>query len=161
MKVREIYLKKKENKYIKTENEDLTSILTGIQQFKGNVHIEVTKPITLNELKQFKEFEKNELYNAIAKLIDSRIQQNYKLSNNNYIAFDIENNSTHFLNKEYTLPDQELFISRMRQDISKLGSDFEGITDIYLGIYSNPVKNKINSNTLLNNKLSNNLLVIE
>jgi len=151
LKVREICLKQKENKYIKADNEDLNSILTGIKQFKGNVHVEVSQPITHNELMQFNKLEKNELYSSIAKLIDTRIHCSYKLSNNNFIAFDIENNSTCFLNNEYTLAERELFITKMEQNINQLDADINEVKPIYLGIYSNPVKNQISAKLSLKN----------
>ena len=49
LKTTELYVSSYQ-KYEKAPNEDLNSILSGIQQNKGKVHISVTKPITKEEL---------------------------------------------------------------------------------------------------------------
>ena len=41
LKAVELYISKR-RKYVKSKDEDLNSILTGIMQFKGNIHIEFT-----------------------------------------------------------------------------------------------------------------------
>lgn len=48
LKTAELYISKFQ-KYIKGENEDLNSILTGIKQPKGRVHLAITDPITREE----------------------------------------------------------------------------------------------------------------
>jgi hypothetical protein len=45
LKVQELYLSSLHSKYVKAPGEDLNSILTGIRQPKGRIHMEVGKPL--------------------------------------------------------------------------------------------------------------------
>ncbi len=139
MKVKELYVSKT-GTYVKAPGEDLNSILTGITQYKGGVHIEVTPPITPEELSQFNGLEKNDLYASIAKLMDTRVRKNYKLWDTNFIAFDILNKTSTYQNK-YTNESREGFIQKMKQKLSALEGDRDMLETIYLGIYATPVKN--------------------
>ncbi|MDD2200051.1 MAG: acyltransferase [Bacteroidales bacterium] len=139
-KLKELYVSRTQ-KYVKAPGEDLNSILTGITQFKGNVHIEITQPLKDEELVGLKNMDKHEMYNYITNLINTRIHTNYKFWKTNYIAFDIENNSTEYLNKKYTKSDLESFVDRMENTINKIEGNKSDIKSIYLGIYSNPIKN--------------------
>jgi len=139
-KLKELYVSRTQ-KYVKDPGEDLNSILNGITQFKGNVHIEITQPLKDEELVGLKNMDKHEMYNYITNLINTRIHTNYKFWKTNYIAFDIENNSTEYLNKKYTKSDLESFVDRMENTINKIEGNKSDIKSIYLGIYSNPIKN--------------------
>ena len=59
--------------YIKKPGEDLNSILTGITQYKGNVHFEVCKPLGFDELNEFSDLTSVEFHKAVANLLDQRI----------------------------------------------------------------------------------------
>ncbi|MFA6400859.1 MAG: acyltransferase [Salinivirgaceae bacterium] len=142
MKMLELYVSKTD-KYVKAPGEDLKSILSGIKQFKGNVHIEITEPITNSHLQQFKDYDKNELFSSIAKLIDNRIHSHYQLWDNNYIAYDIENNTIDYLKDKYTLESRMFFIQEMEKKIYAVEGNKEELKKIYLGIYSNPLKNAL------------------
>ena len=63
-----VYIKTR--KYEKAPGEDLQSILFGITQPKGRIHIEVTKPIELEELQTIAHESKTEIYNALLEIID-------------------------------------------------------------------------------------------
>lgn len=139
-KLKELYVSRTQ-KYVKAPGEDLNSILNGITQFKGNVHIEITQPLKDEELVGLKNMDKHEMYNYITNLINTRIHTNYKFWKTNYIAFDIENNSTEYLNKKYTKSDLESFVDRMENTINKIEGNKSDLKSIYLGIYSNPIKN--------------------
>ena len=49
LKAREILISRTQ-KYVKTEHEDLQSIMMGVKQNKGNVHLEIGKPLTEDEI---------------------------------------------------------------------------------------------------------------
>jgi hypothetical protein len=142
LKTNEIY-QSRLKRYEKKPGEDLQSILTGINQFKGNVHFEITSPITAKELAQFSNCEKNDLYLSIAKWIDHKIQKNYKLFDSNYIAYDLLNNSEDYLGSAYTSEAKAAFISDMNKKLNLLEGDKNELIQIYLGIYSNSAKNKV------------------
>lgn len=128
-------------KYTKKPGEDLNSILTGIVQFKGRVHIELCPPIQSAELMVFESLTNNEYHKALAQLIDRKIHAAYRLYPNNYIAYDLRYGTTKYQNF-YTRGQKEEFIRRIKILERYDTCDIEKLKDIFLSIYSNPVKNK-------------------
>ena len=128
-------------KYTKKPGEDLNSILTGLTQFKGRVHIELCDPISRVELAKFETLTNNEYHKAVAQLLDSRINTAYRLYPNNYIAYDLRYGTTKY-QSEYTLEQKERFVQRVNELERYDTCDIEKLKDIFLGIYSNPVNNK-------------------
>lgn len=130
-------------RYTKKPGEDLTSILTGITQQKGRVHIEVCEAISAEELTAMAGLTPSAYHQAVAALIDSRINTAYRLTPNNYIAYDIRYGTSRF-RSHYTDGQKETFLRRL-SELKKYDScDYEQLKEIFLGIYSNPV-NEINS----------------
>ncbi len=129
-------------KYIKRPGEDLNSILVGILQEKGKVHIELCKPISRLELEALEELTANEYHREVAELITRRIIEGYRLMPTNYIAYDIRHGCTQFKD-EYTPEEKQEFESRLCSLHQYDDCDAEAMGDIFLGIYSNPVENKI------------------
>ena len=128
-------------KYTKKPGEDLNSILTGLAQPKGRVHIELCDPISRAELSKFESMTNNEYHKAVAQLLDSRINTAYRLYPNNYIAYDLRYGTTKYQG-EYTLEQKERFLQRVSKLERYDTCDIEKLKDIFLGIYSNPVNNK-------------------
>ncbi len=128
-------------KYTKKPGEDLNSILTGIVQPKGRVHIELCDPISHAELAKFENMTGNEYHRAVAKLLDSRINTAYRLYPNNYIAYDLRYGTNKY-QECYTREQKDEFLQYIRQLERYDTCDMEQLTDIFLGIYSNPVNNK-------------------
>lgn len=141
LKTAELYISKFQ-KYVKGENEDLNSILTGIQQKKGHVHIAMTKPITREELQICDEKEKNEKMVALANMIDQRIYSSYRLYGTNYIAYDMVNGGNEYAD-HYTVQEKADFIDYMNDGLSHLGieADHSELEQIFLRIYANSVVN--------------------
>ena len=130
-------------RYMKKPGEDLTSILTGITQKKGRVHIELCEPISTEELTAMENLTANAYHQAVATLIDSRINAVYRLSPNNYIAYDIRYGTSRFRSR-YTDVQKEAFLKRLSKLEEYESCDYELLKEIFIGIYSNPV-NEINS----------------
>lgn len=128
-------------KYTKKPGEDLNSILTGIIQYKGQVHIEICQPISKAELSSLDSLTKNEYHKAVASLIDSRIHTAYRLYPNNYIAHDIRYGNTRYQDM-YTVEQRLAFVHHLSKLDKYDTCDMEQLRDIFLGIYSNPVDNK-------------------
>jgi hypothetical protein len=141
LKTKELYFSRNGEKYVKQSGEDLNSILTGITQQKGKVSINICKPITSEEL-DFKYNVPNEFYKGVASLIDDRIRENYKLYKNNYIACDILEGSTRY-SEHYTAEEREMFVERGRQMLLQVEGEKDVLMKIFLGIYANPVFNKL------------------
>lgn len=129
-------------RYTKKPGEDLTSILTRITQQKGRVHIEVCEPISTEELRAMDGLTANAYHQAVAALIDTRINSAYRLSPNNYIAYDIRYGTSKFRSR-YTDSQKETFMRRLSKLEKYDSCDYEQLKEIFIGIYSNPV-NEIN-----------------
>ena len=128
-------------KYTKKPGEDLNSILTGLVQPKGRVHIQICDPLSRAELSKFEGMTNNEYHKAVAKLLDVRIHTAYRLYPNNYIAYDLRYGTTKYQG-EYTLEQKTKFLLRLSKLDRYDTCDIEKLKDIFLGIYSNPVNNK-------------------
>jgi 1-acyl-sn-glycerol-3-phosphate acyltransferase len=129
-------------RYIKKPGEDLNSILTGILQPKGKVHIELCEPISVAELTAFENMTNNEYHKAVAQLIDRRINTAYRLYPNNYIAHDLLYGNTKYRSM-YTDEQYQTFTSYLAKlDKYDETCDLERLKEIFVGIYSNPVDQK-------------------
>ncbi|OFY93872.1 MAG: hypothetical protein A3K10_04465 [Bacteroidetes bacterium RIFCSPLOWO2_12_FULL_31_6] len=127
---------------MKAPGEDLNSILTGIMQPKGRIHMTVGKPIE-NELLEIEKISnENEKIKYLVNLIDTQLHSNYKLWPVNYIASDIANESTEF-SSHYTEQEKESFVNYIKQKISKLTGDESSLFNLFINMYSNPVKTKM------------------
>ena len=135
----EMYIKRRQ-KYVKAEGEDLNSILTGIMQPKGRVHIQFNEPVTLQEIEDAAQLDKNERFKALGAAMDRKILANFKLWPNNYIAYDMLNGGGRFAGK-YTVEEKEAFEGYVTDKLGKAGieTDMDELREIFLSIYANPV----------------------
>lgn len=141
LKVQELYLSSLHSKYVKAPGEDLNSILTGIKQFKGRIHMYIGTPI-LEELEEIEKIaNENEKIKFIVSAIDEQLYNNYKLWPVNYIANDIANNSTEYAS-EYTTEEKNNFINYIQEKIKNLKGDEQTLFNMFISMYSNPVKTK-------------------
>ena len=141
LKVQELYLSSLHSKYVKAPGEDIKSILTGVMQPKGRIHLAVGKPID-NELVEIEKIgNENEKIKQLVNIIDEQLYSNYKLWPVNYIANDIANESTEF-SSYYTAEEKNNFINYINQKISKLTGDEQSLFNLFISMYSNPVKTK-------------------
>jgi hypothetical protein len=140
LKTRELYLSRNGRKYVKRPEEDLASILTGITQPKGNIHICICDPLREEELRAIRYQCPNEFYKSVASLIDRRIYRGYKLHSNNYIAHDLRSGRDTYA-ACYTPEEKAQFLARYEQMLQQIGGDEPVLRSIFLGIYANPVDN--------------------
>ena len=128
-------------RYTKKPGEDLNSILTGILEPKGRVHIALCQPIRMVELSAFESQTNNEYHKSVARLIDSRINMNYRLYPNNYIAHDMLYGNTRYQSM-YTEEEYNAFCQHLQElDRYEETCDLERLREIFIGIYANPVDN--------------------
>lgn len=144
MKAREVLISRTQ-KYVKRELEDLESIIMGIKQQKGNVHMNIDTPITEAEIIEAAECDKNDRYKKMRYAVDRRVIQGYKLWKTNYMAYDWVNNTTKY-SDHYDKADFEGFKEYIADQMKMVESTLnqEELLDILLRIYSNPVLNKEN-----------------
>jgi len=139
LKVKELYYSLKAP-YKKSPGEDLNSIITGITQQKGRIHLSIGKPIN-DKLFEIEERADNDKINQLARMIDKQIYENYKLWKTNYIAYDILYNEKKHINK-YTSEDKETFKNYISKQLNNIKGDKKILENIFLNIYANPVENK-------------------
>lgn len=141
LKTLELYARQ-HGPYVKKPGEDLNSIITGIVQPKGKVHLEICKPITAQDLIPYSDLNSNEFNKKVARLIDSRICSQFKLTPNNYIAHDILSGAATY-SENYTIEERDKFMAHMSQlDEYIEGCDLRALESIFLEIYANPVDSK-------------------
>ena len=138
-KVNELYISKY-TKYEKKPGEDLASILKGIMQPKGRIHLSFNEPLKLDP-EMFPEGQnKNETLKLIAQEIDNQVHKNYKLFPNHYIAYDILHQCNKYQNN-YSANEKAIFEKYKEEILGKIEGNKEEITEIFLKLYANPVIN--------------------
>lgn len=142
LKVQELYLSSLHTKYVKAPGEDLNSILVGIKQPKGKIHVAFGKPINEALPEIDKVVNENEKIKLLAAHIDKCIYQSYKLNPVNYIAYDLLNKTNVFENN-YTPIEKENFLNYIDQKIKVMTGEPEILKNLFLTMYSNPVVNKL------------------
>ncbi|MDR1454499.1 MAG: acyltransferase [Tannerella sp.] len=141
LKTRELYLSRGNRKYVKQPDEDLTSILTGIMQPKGDIRICICDPLREDELRAIRYQYPNEFHKSVASLIDRRIACNYKLYASNYIAHDLRSGRDTYA-AHYTPEEKARFLARCEQMLRQIRGDGQVLRSIFLGIYANSVDNR-------------------
>ena len=135
LKAQELYEIEKHGSFIKTDESDITSIVTGMIGFKGNVHVAFGEELNLG----------TDDPNEIAATVDEQIIENYQLSQTNYLALE-------YLKKDGLLPLHRIRGLLEEEDISasarlkfekRLESVDIGLRKHWLFSYANPVLNKL------------------
>lgn len=140
-KARELYIRRKTGSYVKKKNEDTHSILTGIRQQKGHIHLAIGEPLTEEEISQASGLKCNDRYQAIRHKLDIRINNGYRLWKTNYMGYDLMNGTDSFLGKKYLPDDLRLFKEYTEHKLSKMEKKLnrDEIRRIFWEIYGNPV----------------------
>lgn len=142
LKARELVISRK-RKYVKADGEDLNSIMVGIMQNKGSIHLNIGTPLTSDEIAIAAKCDKNDRYQLIRHAVDLRIIDGYKLWKNNYIAYDLLNHSFKYSDM-YSPNDMEQFVEYMCTKLDTVEPEInrEDLRRIFLEIYANPVVTK-------------------
>jgi len=141
LKAIELYERRK-GPYTKKPGEDMNSILTGILQQKGRIHLAFCEPVTAAHLQELPNNSANEFHKHVADLLDRRICSAYRLTPNNYIAHDLLGDKDEFC-EMYSKEEKEAFARHM-SGLARFEKkyDLDILTRIFLGIYANPVDSK-------------------
>jgi hypothetical protein len=150
LKAREFLLKRRDPGFKKSQRDDLFSMETGLLQFKGKVHFQMTPRIN-QKLEQIGDFkDTNEAARHVSRIIDQAIHRSYEIFEVNYIAFDILNKTQRFARK-YTAEQKEQFIDYLNAQLDKVDvtdvttEEREYMMTLMLTMYSNPLKNKLHT----------------
>ncbi|MDN4166979.1 1-acyl-sn-glycerol-3-phosphate acyltransferase [Cytophagales bacterium LB-30] len=140
LKARELMMKI-ESGYVKTAEDDLNSMVTGIMGRKGKVHLAIGKPLNeeIQTLQQFSN--KNDQLKELANMVDRQIMRSYKLWPSNFIAFDTIHQSKQYAHL-YNADDKARFDEYLESRLAKAGEQAEKIKKLVLGMYANTVINK-------------------
>jgi hypothetical protein len=139
-KIRELTSMAKGIPYQKQPNEDFMSIITGITQPKGRIHLAACMPVN-QQLQNTLELQNtNDKINKLADIIDSSIYENYKLWPTNYIAFDMLNHGQQFKNF-YSSDEMAGFKAYMDKELSIFTGDISLQKELLLKMYASPVIN--------------------
>lgn len=148
LKAREFLLKKRNPDFKKSQRDDLFSMETGLLQFKGKVHFQLTPRIN-SKIDQIGDFDdKNVAARHVCCLIDQAIHRSYEIFPINYVAFDMLNN-THRFERKYTKEQREKFEEYLngqiaKIDVSDISTEEHGwLREMMLTMYANPLKNKL------------------
>ncbi len=126
--------------YVKDDNEDFTTMLSGVLGQKKRIHLHAGKVLD-NELDNIasQHDNKNKQLQAIAQIIDDSIIYNYKLWPTKYIAYDLLYKTDQF-SEHYTEDEKQLFERRLEM---RIDSSDEAMKQSFLAMYANPVINKM------------------
>lgn len=138
-KAYENYITQMMGRYIKRPGEDLESIVLGIMQQKGHVHVAFCQPLTDDEIDACAAMDKNERFRALARIIDERIHKAWRIWPTNLAAAELlrgDKPSDPYVTQQF-----EQFI---KEDIDSLPRDPDlrrVIRENLLKIYAAPVLN--------------------
>jgi hypothetical protein len=146
-KARETLIRRLTGTYRKRDNEDTHSIMTGIRQHKGHIHLAIGKPLTDEEMAEAASHTGNDRYKIIRAMYSKRIIQGYKLWKTNYMGYDLMNGHTAHMGIKYLPSDLEAFKKYTEHKLSKIERryDRDALRDIFWHIYGNPVQAAIDN----------------
>jgi hypothetical protein len=126
--------------YQKEDKEDLNSIITGITQNKGHIHLAACTPVNtlLHTIPEALNY--NEKICKLAGIIDQEIYSHYKLWPTNYIAFDMLHECRTF-SDHYTPMQSHEFMDYMKQELRTFNGDTQLQQRLLLSMYAAPVIN--------------------
>lgn len=139
-KTRELYLSGIQE-YVKSKNEDLFSVLSGITSPKGKIHFSFGTPLNafIENLKVEK-YSLSSVSEKVAAEIDRQIYQMFHLCPNNYIAADMLSENPVY-GQHYTAGEYEHFKEYLHKKISPINGEYQALTRLMLQLYANPVDN--------------------
>ena len=129
--------------YVKSKNEDLNTILSGVMGQKKRIHLHIGKVLD-TEIDQIvaENDSSNKQIQALAQKIDDAVLSNYKLWPTNFIAYDIVHKTSTYSHL-YSESEKSLFERRLEM---RIGLDNPIALEGFLAMYANPVVNKLKYN---------------
>ena len=148
LKAKEFLMRRRDPNFKKSQRDDLFSMETGMLQFKGKVHFQMTPRIN-TKLEQIGDMrDTNTAAKYVGALIDNAIHRSYEIFPINYVAYDMLHESERFKRK-YTPEQKEEVTAYFNRQLNKV--EVEDVTEeernymmeMMLVMYSNPLKNKL------------------
>lgn len=140
-KVAELKKRQADPNFQKTEKDDLLSMVSGLHNQKGRIHIQFGQQIADSILQQIAEEPgMNERLKLLAEYIDKEIYKNYRLFPNNYIAYDLYFKTSKYGN-QYSEQEKLAFLELTHQRLKLVNEDIEDAMVLWLKMYATPVFN--------------------
>lgn len=148
LKAREFLLKRRNPDFKKSQRDDLFSMETGLLQYKGKVHFQLTPRINarIDEIGEFRD--NNEAARYVGRIIDNAIHRSYEIFPINYVAYDLLYGSKRFQAK-YTEEERVQFDEYLERQISKIdlpdltADEVDYLRRLLITMYANPLINKL------------------
>lgn len=139
LKMPELLAKANQEVYVKGENEDFRTLLSGIMGQKKRIHIHVGDCLNdkIDGIKENNQGQVKQLQ-ALTDLIDDQIILGYKLWPTKYIAHDLLTGTDQYAS-EYTKDEKDLFEARFRKGVDQ---NNPLAVKSFLAMYANPVSNQ-------------------
>lgn len=138
-KVAELLKRQADPGFAKTEKDDLLSMVSGLKNQKGRIHIQFGAPVGKSALAELSaEGNINDKLKNLAEYIDLQIYSNYRLYPNNYIAYDLYYDCSKYID-QYTIEEQRSFIELTHQRLKLVNEDREEAMELWLKMYATPV----------------------
>lgn len=148
LKAQEFQLKRDDENYKKSVEDDLKSMQVGMFGQKGRVHYQMCDCIN-SELSHIdRTLCKAEACNIASAIIDSHIHRNYRFYPNNYVAHDLLFEEEKLKDK-YTPEEKQHFIDYLDGQLAKIelpNKDIPFLRNKMLLMYANPVTNYLATN---------------
>ncbi len=148
LKAREFLMKRRDPHFKKSQKDDLFSMETGLLQFKGKVHFQLTPRINakIDEIGEFRDTNRAAKY--VCALIDQAIHRSYEIFTINYVAFDELHHTSRFAHK-YDEADRQKVLDYISGQLAKVElpeiteEELNYMKEMMLTMYANPLKNKL------------------
>lgn len=148
LKAKEFLLRRRDPDFKKSQRDDLFSMETGLLQFKGKVHFQLTPRINarIDQIGDFRDV--NTAAKYVCLLIDQAIHRSYEIFVINYVAYDMLNGGNRFARK-YTDTERDAVENYMNSQLDKIDlpdittEEREYLRTMMLTMYANPLKNKL------------------
>ncbi|MFA0964301.1 1-acyl-sn-glycerol-3-phosphate acyltransferase [Roseivirga sp. BDSF3-8] len=147
LKVQERWAKQADHNYRKKPDDDLKSMITGINGMKGRVHLSVSSALDeeLSLLESTKV--KNTQLAMLAEMIDRRIHQTYHLWPINYVAYDMLMNDKRFKDTHYNTSEEQSARNYFHHKLEGMDHERAEMEKWLLEMYANPVINRYRVST--------------
>ncbi len=148
LKAKEFLLRRRNPDFKKSQHDDLLSMETGLLQFKGRMHCQMTPRINakLDQIGDFKD--SNVAAKYVVSIIDQAIHRSYEIFPINYVAFDLLEETERF-SRKYTEDQKKMVMDYFNNQLAKVDlpditvEEHDFLRRMMYVMYANPLKNKL------------------
>ncbi|MGL5937449.1 MAG: acyltransferase [Phocaeicola sp.] len=131
----------------KSTNDDLVNMSIGLYGYKGKIHFQTAHCLNEELAQMDRTLPKGELFANISSRIDKLIHSNYRIYPGNYVAYDLLNDTTEFID-HYNEKEKQTFEEYIETQLNKIDlvdKDIPYLRERLLIMYANPLINYLAS----------------